>query len=114
MYWAVYPGTPSFSLALLHRLGYEAAHPLCGLPLHLPGDVGVGVQCEASAVVAQDAGYRFGVHSLLDRQRGERVPIEYNRDNTDKSSYINELRIFKCSFSMIFGARKPSKRGCRI
>ena len=40
-------------LDFLYRLGHEAAHPLGGLLLHLPSDVGVGVQGEACAVVAQ-------------------------------------------------------------
>ena len=72
-------GTSSFFFWILLRLlGDEATHPLGGVPLHLPGDVGVGVQREACAVVAQDAGDCLGVHSLLDRQRGEGVsqPVE--------------------------------------
>ena len=40
-------------LDFLYRLGHEAAHPLGGLLLHFPSDVGVGVQGEACAVVAQ-------------------------------------------------------------
>ena len=64
-------------------LGHEAAHPLSGLLLHFPGDVGVGVQREARAVVAQDAGDRFSVHSLLDRQRGEGVPLWHNKDKSE-------------------------------
>ena len=66
-------------LDFLHRLlGHEAAPPLGRVFLHFPGDVGVGVQSEARAVVPQDAGDRFGVHTLLDRQRGESVtqPVE--------------------------------------
>ena len=31
--------------------------------LHIAGDVGVGVQCEAGLCVAQKAGEGFGVHS---------------------------------------------------
>ena len=54
-------------------MGEEAAHPLGGVLLHLPSHAGVGVECKACAVVAQDTGHRFGVHSLLDRQRGEGV-----------------------------------------
>ena len=64
----------SFSGFLLRLLGDEAAHPLGGVLLHLLCSVGVSVQREARAVVAQDAGYRLGIHALLDGQRGERVP----------------------------------------
>ena len=63
----------------LHRLlGHEAAHPLGGILLHLSGDVGVGIQREARAVVVQDAGDCLGIYSLLDGQRDERVtqPVE--------------------------------------
>ena len=58
-------------MLLLDRLGLEAAHPLCGLLLHFVGDMGVGVQGEARAVVPQDAGDRLGICALLDRQGGE-------------------------------------------
>ena len=60
-------------LDFLHRLGHEAAHSLGRFLLHLPGDMGVGIQREARAVVSQDAGDCFGVYSLLDRQCGESV-----------------------------------------
>lgn len=36
-------------------LGDELPHPISGLLAHLPGDVGVGVQREPRAVMAQDA-----------------------------------------------------------
>ena len=96
----------------LHR--QHVADRLCRLDLRGRRDVGVGVEREARAEVPEHAADRFDVHAVLERERGERVPIGYNCDNTDKSSNIKGLRIFKCSFSMIFGARKPSKRGCRI
>ena len=55
------------SLDFLHCLGHEATHPLGSVSLHFVGDVGVGVQREACAVVAQDAGDRLGVYPLLNR-----------------------------------------------
>ena len=64
-------------------LGHEAAHPLGGVLLHLPGDVGVDVQGKACAVVAQDAGDCLGVNSLLDRKRGEGVPLWHNKDKSE-------------------------------
>ena len=68
------PVRPLFRwIFLLCLLGDKAAHPLGSLLLHLPGDVGVGVQGETRAVVSQDAGNCFGIHSLLDRQRCESV-----------------------------------------
>ena len=63
---------------LLRLLGDEVAHPLGRVLLHLPGDVGVGIQRETCAVVPQDTGDCLGVHALLDRQRGEGMsqPVE--------------------------------------
>ena len=63
----------------LNCLGYEGTHSLGGFFLHLVGYVGVGVQGEACTVVTQDAGDGFGVYSLLDRQRGEGVPLWHNK-----------------------------------
>ena len=98
----------------LHDLRHEAAHRLCCLVLLLPCSVGVGAESESGVIVAEHTADGFDVHAILQCQRCEGMPIGYNCDNTDKSSNIKGLRIFKCSFSMIFGARKPSKRGCRI
>ena len=49
----------------------EAAHLCGGFPLHCRGDVGVGVQGEASAVMAQHLGNRFDVYPVLDGQCGK-------------------------------------------
>lgn len=67
-------------------LGNEAAHPVGGFSPHIPGDVGVGVQGEARAVVAQDIGHRLDVHPLLDGQGRERMPLRYNNDKPENPS----------------------------
>ena len=67
----------------LYRLGDEISDLLCCLFLHLPGNVGVGVQREACAVVAQDAGDCLCIYPLLDRQRGEGVPLWHNKDKSE-------------------------------
>ena len=64
--------------------------------------------------MAQHVGQGLDVHPILQGDGRERMPIWYNCDNTDKPNNIKGLRIFKCSFSMIFWARNPSKRRCRI
>ncbi len=55
-----------------HHLCHETAHFLRGLLLHLPCDVGVGVQREARGVVAQHRGHRFAVprSRMCDAGRG--------------------------------------------
>ena len=70
-------------MLFLDRLGHEGAHPLGGILLHLVGDVGVGVQGEARAVVAQDAGDSFGVYALLDGQGCEGMPLWHNKDKSE-------------------------------
>ena len=54
--------------------------------MHLVGDVGIGVQGEARAVVAQDAGDGFGVDPLLDGQGCEGVTEAVERDVLGDSS----------------------------
>ena len=50
---------------------HEAADFLRRAPLHIVGDVRIGVQREPSAVVAQHAGQGLHVHAAGDRQGGE-------------------------------------------
>ena len=70
--------------ALLRRVGrlrgggcrggfHEAADLLCRTSLHIVGDVRVGVQREARAVVAQHAGQGLHIHAAGDGHRGECV-----------------------------------------
>lgn len=61
-------------LISLHRLINNTPDSIRRLPLHPLGGVGVGVQCEASAVVAQGVGEGFHVHTMLQRQGGECMP----------------------------------------
>ena len=64
-------------------------HGLRRLPLGRGGHMGVGVQGEPGAVVAQHPGHRFHVHSVLQGQGGERVPLRYNYDKPEKPRRIN-------------------------
>ena len=86
----------------LHLHRQHVSNRVCRLDLRGRRDVGVGVEREACAEVPEHAADRFDVHTVLERERGERVPIRYNCDNTDKSSNQEGLRIFKCSFSIHF------------
>jgi len=54
--------------------GEEAADRIGGFRLHRGGHVGIGVQSEASGVVAQHSGQSFDIHTVLEGQDGERMP----------------------------------------
>ena len=58
---------------VLHCLADDPADGVCGVLFHLRRGVSVGVQGEASRVVAQGAGQRFHIHPAFQRQRGEGV-----------------------------------------
>ena len=58
---------------LPHLLADDPADGVRCLLFHLGRGMGVGVQGEASRVVAQRAGQRFHIHPAFQRQRGEGV-----------------------------------------
>ena len=75
-----------------YGLGDESSHPISGFSPHIPGDVGVGIQGKARAVVPQDVGHRLDVHALLDRQGCERMPLRYNKNQPPK--FLVKSRLF--------------------
>ena len=70
---------------LPHLLADDPTDGVGGILFHLRRGVGVGVQGEASRVVAQGTGQRFHVYPAFQRQRGESVPqvMEPNVLRTD-------------------------------
>ena len=48
----------------------------------------VGVQREACGVMTQHRGHGFYIHAVLQRQRGEGVPLRYNYDKPEKPRRI--------------------------
>ena len=58
---------------LPHLLADEPTDGIGGVLLHLRRGVGVGIQREASRVMAQRAGQRFYVYPAFQGQRGEGV-----------------------------------------
>ena len=67
----------------LHHLAHEIAHGFRRLILHLAGSVGVSPQGEACVVVAQHTGNCLDVHSVLQGQGGEGVPLWHNKDKSE-------------------------------
>ncbi len=60
-------GTAPRDFKKSHRLINDTPDGVRRLPLHPLGGVGIGVQCEACAVVTQRVGQGFHVHSMLQR-----------------------------------------------
>ena len=62
---------PALCVSFLHHLVDHAADSIRRFPLHPLGGVGVGVQGEACAVVAQRVGEGFHIYAVLQGQRRE-------------------------------------------
>ena len=109
-----------FALALLRRVGrlrdvgrcyrfHEAADFLRRAPLHIVGDVRIGVQCEPCAEVAQHTGQGFHIHAAGDCHRCECVPLRYNYDKPEKPRISRVVGLWQgfSSFS------KPKNRAAK-
>ena len=93
---------------LPHLLADDPADGVGGILLHLRRGVGVGVQGEASRVVAQRAGQRFHVHPAFQGQRGEGVPLRYNYDKPEKPR-ISRVFGYLARFFILFQTEKSSR-----
>ena len=61
--------------------------------------MGVGVQGEPGTVVAQHPGHRLYVHSILEGQGSEGMPLRYNYDKPEKPRRIKGFEVFSLIFS---------------
>jgi hypothetical protein len=92
----------------LSNLCHEAAHFLCGLLLHLPCSVGVGAEGEARVVVPEHTADSFDVHSVLQCQRCEGMPLRYNYDKPEKPR-ISRAFGYLARFFILFQTEKSSR-----
>ena len=76
--------------------------------LRVGGDVGVGVQREAYGVVTQHRGDRFHVHTVLEREGGEGMPLRYNYDKPEKPR-ISRVFGYLARFFILFQTEKSSR-----
>ena len=65
--------SPVVSVWFLYRLGDQTSYSLCRLLPHVSGHMGVGVQGETCAVLAQYGGDRF--HGMLDEVVAQRLRV---------------------------------------
>ena len=61
--------------------------------------MGVGIQGETGAEVAQDGRDSFHVYPILQGQSGEGVPLRYNYDKPEKPRRIKGFEVFSLVFS---------------
>ena len=81
---------------------------MCRLELGVGGDVGVGVQREPRRVVAQHTADGVDVHTVLEGQRGEGVPLRYNYDKPEKPR-ISRVFGYLARFFILFQTEKSSR-----
>ena len=87
---------------------HEAADFLRRAPLHIVGDVRIGVQCEPCAEVAQHTGQGFHIHAAGDCHRCECVPLRYNYDKPEKPR-ISRVFGYLARFFILFQTEKSSR-----
>ena len=92
----------------LSNLRHETAHGLCGLLLHLPRGVGVGAECESSVVVAEHTADGFHIHTVLECQGRERMPLRYNYDKPEKPR-ISRVFGYLARLFILFQTEKSSR-----
>ena len=75
--------------------------------------MGVGVQGEPSRVVAQHPGDGLDVHSVLQRQGRERVPLWHNKDKSENPCVATGWRfvliLFPLKTALKWGLREGVK-----
>lgn len=95
------------SLRRVGRLGlqlgggcfHKAADLLRRASLHIAGDVGIGVQGEPGAVMAQHTGECLYIHSAGEGHSGEGVPLRYNNDKQKKPLFSRGLSVCRLLFN---------------
>ena len=87
------------SFFCLHHLRHEAAHRLCGFVLLLPRSVGVGAESESGVIVAEHTADDFDIHTILQCQGRECMPLRYNYDKPEKPRRIKGFEVFSLVFS---------------
>ena len=68
----------------------------------------VGVQCEACRKMPQHTRYGFDVHTVLQCQRCEGVPLRYNYDKPEKPR-ISRAFGYLARFFILFQTEKSSR-----
>ena len=92
----------------LHGLADDAADGVGGGALHPLRGVGVGAEGKARVIVSQRTGQRLDVHTVLEGQRGEGVPLRYNYDKPEKPR-TSRVFGYLARFFILFQTEKSSR-----
>ena len=90
------------------RTGEQVTHGLSGLFLRRCGDMGIGVQRNPGGVMPQHPGDRFDVHTVLQGERCECVPLRYNYSKPEKPR-ISRIFGYLARFFILFQTEKLSR-----
>ena len=69
----------------------------------------VGAESEARVVVTQRAGQRLDIHTVLEGQRGEGVPLRYNKDKREKPVFSMGLSVCRSHFNSFSNIETDAK-----
>ena len=69
----------------------------------------VGAEREACIVVSQRTGQRLDVHAVLEGQRGEGVPLRYNKDKREKPVFSRGLSVCRSHFNSFSNIETDAK-----
>ena len=95
----------------------DIRHGIRHLILHLAGSVGVGAEGEPGIVVAQHTGNGLDIHSVLQGQSGEGMPLWHNKDKSENPCVATGWRfvliLFPLKTALKWGLREGVKnQGC--
>ena len=77
-------------------------------PLHLGGDVAIGVQGEACGIMSKQTRQGLHIHAILEGQCSEGVPLRYNYDKPEKPR-ISRVFGYQARFFILFQPEKSSR-----
>ena len=95
---------------LPNHLCHEFSHGFRRLFLHLVGDIAVYVQRECRRVVPQHGGERFGVHTILQHQGGEGMPLRYNYDKPEKPRIFKGFEVCQADYSSFSNLKNQTEK----
>ena len=86
----------------------ESSHLLSRILLHLGRDMPVGIQGEACGIMPKETRQGLHIHTILECQRCECMPLRYNYDKPEKPR-ISRVFGYQARFFILFQPEKSSR-----